>query len=206
MLGVIEMQGRWPGATALAEPSAHPRAADFLQPLHPDEEGGREEPEPDGSPAGSFGSDKVWPAQQVFHSNALFGSSNNFGPMTHFKEGTHFEDGNTFEDGASFGTDAHFGVRTLDLRACTAMLLPRHYPLRYGSVHLVSSSPSEARAQANNHFGKDATVGKGSTIGAGAMFGEGAVIGQRSVFGASSHGVCKVSTACSSIWWILECR
>ena len=43
MLGVIEMQGRWPGATALAEPSAHPRAADFLQPLHPDEEGGREE-------------------------------------------------------------------------------------------------------------------------------------------------------------------
>jgi hypothetical protein len=124
LLGAAAMQGSWYDTTALAEPSpqqtdlraaktqaakAYPRAVGFLQPLHPDVEAGREE-QPDGSPAGSFGSDKVWPAQQVFHSNALFGSSNNFGPMSHFKEGSHFEDGNTFEDGASFGKDAHFGV------------------------------------------------------------------------------------------------
>ena len=100
---------------------AYPRAAGFLQPLA-QPGGGADAAAPHGSPVGSFGSEKVWPAKQVFHSYAIFGSKNNFGPLSHFKEGSHFEDGNTFEDGASFGADSHFGV-------CLRTKHPRFQPM-----------------------------------------------------------------------------
>jgi hypothetical protein len=100
---------------------SYPRAAGFLQPLA-QPGGAADAAAPDSSPAGSFGSEKVWPAKQVFHSHAVFGSKNNFGPLSHFKEGSHFEDGNTFEDGASFGMDSHFGV-------CLHTKHPRFQPM-----------------------------------------------------------------------------
>ena len=90
--------------------NAYPRATDFLQPLDSGADAAQRGTESGNSPAGGFGSDKVWPAKQVFHSYAVFGSDNHFGPLSHFKQGSHFEDGNDFEEGTSFGMDSHFGV------------------------------------------------------------------------------------------------